>query len=399
MAARSMTHDEARACLTLINKYGGVAAASRAENIPRETLQSRHKRAYQILSREEDSDEWLKSSARQGMAPGHFEHGVAPGYKMGKVTVMRRADTGEPMFTWERQSPEDRKLREWIEAAFEALKSDIVPTGPVDGPATTNDDLCNLFTYSDFHLGMLAQQEEGGADWDLKIAERTLLGSFRMMLNQSPQAHTAIVNIQGDMLHSDGLLPVTPAHRHVLDQDGRFGRIVGIAIRSIRELVNLALQRHQAVHLVICEGNHDEASSIWLRLMFQALYENEPRVSVNTSDIPYYVFEWGLTMLGFHHGHKVKNEQLPMLFAAQFPQEWGRTTKRAIHCGHRHHCDEKEYSGVTVVQHPTIAARDAYAARGGWIADRAVQSITYSKRFGQVGRVFVTPEMLKPATV
>jgi hypothetical protein len=99
-------------------------------------------------------------------------------------------------------------------------------------------------------------------------------------------------------------------------------------------------------------------------------------------------------MLGVHHGHKVKNEQLPLLFAAQFPQMWGETTKREIHCGHRHHRDEKEYNGVTVIQHPTIAARDAYAARGGWIADRSVQSITYHKRFGQVGRVTICPEML-----
>jgi hypothetical protein len=275
---------------------------------------------------------------------------------------------------------------------------DAVPrAAPVDAPEAANGDLCNLYTYSDFHLGMLAQAEEGGANWDIKIAERTLMSSFAMMLAQSPPAHTAVVNIQGDMLHSDGLLPVTPAHRHVLDQDGRFGRIVETAIRSIRALVAMALEKHQAVHLVICEGNHDEASSVWLRLLFKAFYENEPRISVNASELPFYVFVWGETMLGFHHGHKVKNEQLPLLFAAQFPQEWGLTKRRAVHCGHRHHCDEKEYNGVTVVQHPTIAARDAYAARGGWIADRAVQSITYSKRFGQVGRVFVTPEMLRAA--
>jgi hypothetical protein len=52
-------------------------------------------------------------------------------------------------------------------------------------------------------------------------------------------------------------------------------------------------------------------------------------------------------------------------------------------------------NGVTVVQHPTLAARDAYAARGGWIADRAAQAITYHKRFGQVGRVMVCPEMVE----
>jgi len=336
------------------------------------------------------------TAARLGYAPGHFEHGVAPGFAMGKVTVQRGAD-GSVERVWERQSPTTENALEVLREAVAGILEPIEPVDPVAAPHGANDDLCNLYTYSDFHLGMLAQEEEGGANWDIKIAERTLVSSFSMMLAQSPPAHTGIVNIQGDMLHSDGLLPVTPAHRHVLDQDGRFSRIVSVAIRSIRALIHMALEKHPAVHVVICEGNHDEASSVWLRLMFQALYENEPRVTVNASELPFYVFEWGRTMLGFHHGHKVKNEQLPLLFAAQFPDVWGRTVKRAVHCGHRHHCDEKEYNGVTVVQHPTIAARDAYAARGGWIADRAVQSITYSKRFGQVGRVFVTPEMLMEA--
>jgi len=135
--------------------------------------------------------------------------------------------------------------------------------------------------------------------------------------------------------------------------------------------------------------------SLWrLRQMFSALYEEEPRVSVDTAALPFYTFIWGDTFLGFHHGHKVKNESLPLLFAAQFRSEWGRTSRAYLHCGHRHHCDEKEYNGATVIQHPTLAARDAYAARGGWIAERAAQSITYSKRYGQVGRVFVTPEMI-----
>lgn len=379
MPTPPLADDLCKEAVEAVQRLGTQIAAAEALGIPRGTLQHR-----------------LREAARRGFAPGHFENGVAPGFLMGKVTVQRAAD-GSVERTWERQSPDQQQALEALRGAVEAMAGEIAPVAPIDAPAASLGDLCNLYTYSDFHLGMLAQEEEGGADWDLKIAERTLIDSFAAMIAQSPAAHTAILNIQGDMLHSDGLLPVTPAHRHVLDQDGRFSRIVGVAIRTIRQLVAMALAKHEAVHLVICEGNHDEASSVWLRLMFQALYEAEPRVTVNASELPFYVFVWGQTMLGFHHGHKVKNEQLPLLFAAQFPAEWGATKRRAVHCGHRHHCDEKEYNGVTVVQHPTIAARDAYAARGGWIADRAVQSITYSKRFGQVGRVFVTPEMLRAA--
>lgn len=367
--------------LNAINEYGSGGKAAKALGVDKSTINY----AVQALRR---------SAAARGYAPEHdMTRPVPEGFKLARHAQYYDSD-GKPRGKWVIATPDAQAREAAMKAAFGAMASELPRVAPIDAPSAVNDDLANLYTYSDFHLGMLSNEEESGADWDIKIAERTMMSSFAMMIEQSPAAHTAVVNIQGDMLHSDGLLPVTPAHRHVLDQDGRFSRIVATAIRSIRQLVRMALERHQEVHLVIAEGNHDEASSVWLRLMFAALYEDEPRVSVNASELPFYVFEWGETMLGFHHGHKVKNEQLPLLFAAQFPEVWGRTKRRAVHCGHRHHCDEKEYNGVTVVQHATIAARDAYAARGGWIADRAVQSITYSKRFGQVGRVFVTPEML-----
>ena len=46
-----------------------------------------------------------------------------------------------------------------------------------------------------------------------------------------------------------------------------------------------------------------------------------------------------------------------------------------------------------VVQHSTIVARDAYAARGGWMSERTMKAITYHSIFGEVGRITVTPEM------
>ena len=309
----------------------------------------------------------------------------------GRSTLIK---DGETVMVWEKESLDREKQEEARQAAFAAMAESLPRELPASAPVTVNDDLCNLYTFTDYHLGMLAWHKEGGDDWDLDIAERTLLDAFAEMVRQSPKAHTAIINLQGDFLHTDGLVPATPAHGHILDADSRYPKIVAAAIRAVRTIVRTALADHAHVRLIIAEGNHDESGSVWMRQMFEALYDLEPRVSVDTSALPFYTFMWGQTFLGFHHGHKVKNEALPLLFAAQFREQWGQTTKAYLHCGHRHHCDEKEYNGATVVQHPTLAARDAYAARGGWIAERAAQSITYSKRFGQVGRVYVSPEML-----
>lgn len=332
-------------------------------------------------------------AAKQGYAPGHFESGTAPGFGMGKVTIQRNAE-GAVERTWERQSPDQQEREEALQAALEAMCERIEPVAPVPVPVATTDDLCALYTLTDAHIGMLAWHREGGADWDLGIAERTIVGCLAETVRQMPRSRTAVLNQLGDLLHYDGLSAITPTSGHILDADGRFTKMVEVAVRVIRRVVTMMLEKHERVHIIMAEGNHDMASSVWLRTMFKALYENEPRITVDDSALPYYVFEFGSVMLGFHHSHLRKNPQLPQLFAAQFAPMWGRTTKRYIHTGNLHHGEEKEHAGATVIQHPTLAARDAYAARGGWMAERALSAITYHRQFGQVGRVTVCPEMV-----
>jgi len=371
-----------RIVLQAVIENGSLLAASKALGLHRSSLQDTLRR---VKAR----------AALQGLSPEHSMRHTVPETHVVKGVSTLYAHDGSIKSQWVKSLLDDKVREEMRQEAWNAMADELPrldATPPVDDG---RDDLCNLITCTDFHLGMLAWQKEGGDDWDLKIAERVLWGSFSRMIDAMPCARTCVLNIQGDFLHSDGLLPVTPAHKHVLDQDGRFSKIVAVAIRVLRRLVNHALAKHPKVHLLIVEGNHDEASSMWLRQMFAALYENEPRLTVNDSELPFYVYQHGKVMLAFHHGHKVKNEQLPMLFAAQFSRMWGETSKRYCHTGHRHHLDEKEYSGMTVTQHPTLSARDAYAARGGWIAERAALGITYHATQGQYARTYVSPDMIE----
>lgn len=371
------------------NRLGSMRAAARELEVHKSTVQ--------------ESIERLKlSAARAGYAPGHFESGVAPGFNMGKVTV-QRGPSGEVERTWERQSPDQERQQEFMRTAAAAMAENLPRAKPVRAPAATDANLASVYTLTDSHVGALCWHRENldpNGDWDLAIAERTLIGCFEHMVAASPAARTGIVAQLGDFLHSDGMGMIegrTPTSGHVLSQDGRFQKVVQTAIRILRRVVALALAKHERVVVLLAEGNHDLASSVWLRAMFKALYENEPRLEVIDSELPYYVYQHGKTMLAWHHGHLRKNDQLPLLFAAQFPKVWGETTRRYAHTGHRHHFEEKEHSGMSVVQHSTLAARDAYAARGGWMSDRQCTAITYHSEFGQVCRNTVTPEMLAAA--
>lgn len=337
----------------------------------------------------------LINAAKMGYAPeADLIHPTSdPFYVKGVSTFYN--EKGQAVRQWVKTDLDKEKQKEILAEAYTAMATELPKLAPVKFNSAVSNDLCNLVVFTDYHMGQMSWGKEGGSDWDLKIAERVINQSFDNLIERAPKSGTLLLCIQGDFLHTDGLLPVTPAHKHVLDVDSRFSKMVDVSIRAIRRILDKGLRTHAKVHLVIAEGNHDETASLWLRKMFKALYENEPRLSVNDSELPYYVYKHGQVMLGFHHGHKVSNETLPLLFASQYPSIWGATAKRYVHCGHRHHTDEKEYSGVTVTQHPTLAARDAHSSRGGYISERAANLITYHTKYGQVGRTIVCPEMFE----
>lgn len=336
-----------------------------------------------------------------GYSPDHgLTTPIAPGYVgRGHSTLYKvNPETGDkmPVLQWEKTKADEEARQRAFEAAVTAACEQIPPTPPAPGPRAFHADLLNLCIFTDFHLGMRAWSEESGEDWDLEKAEELIIKAFAYMIRASPPAAVCFIAQMGDFLHFDGLLPVTPTSRHVLDASSQFQQIVRAAVRILRRLIAIALEHHDRVVVLAGEGNHDLASAPWQQALLSALYEHEPRVEVIDTPRPYYAYQWGQTMLAVHHGHLKKKESLPELFAAMYPEIWGRTTKRYAHSGHYHHehVPRKGMSGMLVHQHPTLAPNDAHSTRAGYVSERQTRAITYHKAFGEASTVVVTPEML-----
>jgi len=192
-----------------------------------------------------------------------------------------------------------------------------------------------------------------------------------------------------------GLQATTEASGHILDADGRFQKLVRVVVRAVRRIINMLLEKHDHVHVLMCEGNHDTSASVWLREMLHAMYEYEPRITVDRSADPYYAYEFGDTSLYFHHGHKKKVSDIAQVFVSKFREMFGRTRHSFAHMGHLHHIDVKEGNLMVVEQHRTLAAPDAHSSRGGYSSGRDAKVITYHKRFGEVGRITINSDMLR----
>ena len=298
---------------------------------------------------------------------------------------------------WIKTDRDAERQMELLRESVLAMCDDIPRHAAIKTPKLTNANLLNLYVITDYHFGMLSWAEETGEDWDVSIAESLLVKWFESAIAQSPNAETGILCNLGDFLHQDGMEALTPTGRNLLDADSRFAKIVRVIIRCLRRVIDMLLHKHKKLHLIMAEGNHDMASSVWLREMFAAMYQNEPRITIDVSPDPYYCVEWGQTSLFFHHGHKKKPASVDDVFAAKFREVFGRTKHSYAHLGHMHHVWQKETNLMIVEQHRTLAAKDAYASRGGWLSGREASCITYHKEYGQAGRITITPDMVRGA--
>jgi hypothetical protein len=360
--------------------HGSIAAAGRALDLPHNTFASRYRRALQAGVKPEVQ-----------VLLGGSSNAPPEGYKLKGTSTLIDAE-GNARLQWVKTDASLERLRAAQQTAFEAMCAELKALKPVKLKTKNLDlGLLNLFTLTDCHVGMLAWDKEAGEDWDLTIAESCLVESLARLIENAPDAHTGILNQLGDFLHFDSLAAVTPTNHHLLDADSRYQKVVAVAVRVLRRAIDLMLAKHKAVHVKIMEGNHDPAGSVWLRVMFQHLYEKNPRVTIDGSPNPYTIYLHGSTLLGFHHGHLTKMVKLPSVFAQQFRAEWGQSTHTYIHVGHLHHTHELETPGANVIQHPTLATKDAYAARYGFLSKRQLTAMTYDRVDGEVGRNIVVP--------
>lgn len=304
---------------------------------------------------------------------------------------------GRLLAKWIKTNQTAEDSAKMIRTVVDALKEDLPRVDPTPPPPEVTDELLNQFIVTDSHFGMLAWREETGDDYDLNIAEKLILDWFSAAISLAPRAHTAILAQLGDLMHHDALESVTPASRHVLDADSRLQKVIRVVIRTIRRIIGMLLETHQHVHVVMASGNHDPASSAWLREMLAVMYENEPRITVDNSPMLYYSYEWGKTALFYHHGHKSNIKNLDVKCAGLFRELYGRSEYAYVHFGHLHSDEGKKTELMYMERHETLAAQDAYAAGGPWISGRSSKRITYSKRFGEVSRDIIRPEMVAGA--
>lgn len=294
---------------------------------------------------------------------------------------------------WVKTKTDKKDMQDFVSAAIEGFKGKIEHEPPQEFKNPVNSELLTLYPITDYHYGMMAWAGETGADWDLKIAEAVLVNWFCQAVDSAPDSKQAIFANMGDFIHFDSLLPITPANKHVLDAAGRLPQVVNSIVRVMRYIIRLLLDKHENVHIIWAEGNHDESTSVLMRALFAEKYMDEPRVTVDNSHIPYYAYEFGQNSIFVHHGHKRSVANLTETLVANFREMIGRTKNSYAHTGHRHHKHIKENAIIEIEQHQTLSAPDSHCTRAGFKSKRRANVITYHKEHGEIARATIAPEI------
>lgn len=345
----------------------------------------------------------LAKAARHGYSPDHdMVHQLPEGYLLKGTSTLYDSKTGEPKIQWVKSELDKERQHEMFMEMVEGLASTLPRIELSDVPHPHRDtDLMVCYPVGDHHLGMLSWDKETDADWDLMIGEKMLMQAMDYLVQAAAPSEQATVVFLGDFMHYDSFEAVTPSSRNQLDADSRFPKMVRTAVRCMRYLIEVAATHHDHVHVIVEIGNHDLSSSIFLMECLSNIYENEPRITIDTSPMHYHYFHFGKNLIGVHHGHGTKMQNLPLIMAADKPELWGATEHRMWWTGHIHHSktqaaiSAQDFSGCTVESFRVLAPEDAWARQKGYRAKRDMKSITLHREYGEVARHTVNPGMFK----
>lgn len=156
-------------------------------------------------------------------------------------------------------------------------------------------------------------------------------------------------------------------------------------------MLSAALRRNARVIVRNLKGNHDEETAPAIAWFLRAWYRNEPRVEVDLDQSLFFYHQHGLVMLSATHGHEAKLKDMPGIMAHRRAEMWGATKFRYAHGFHVHHQSKMatEGNGVIMESHQAPIPQDSWHFGSGFLSGRSLQTVTYHRAVGEIGRVRV----------
>ena len=373
--------DRQKEVCNAVIKNGSNAKAAYALGVNRRTIDKTMQRIERF-------------AASKAVAPHkNVDRETMEGFDAKRVSTAYKED-GSIALQWVIQEPQKRNMKEKIDALMEGMTDDL--TGfkfPVAQPATLDDDYLAMYMIGDHHFGMLADSETkiDDDDWDVKIATQILIDATDRLANRVGDAEVGVLLNVGDFFHADSSANTTTKGTPV-DVDTRIGKTFKLAGRLFQVLIDKMLEVHNEVVVINVRGNHDSDMACHLSSCLELLYSEEPRVNVLPNYSKFIHYQWHNNLFVFHHGDRMKHEQILQAVIKNLDDEWSQSKNRYCHLGHIHHHTAREVGSMHFEHWGSLTATDQWHSDSGYGAERSMTAVVYHKQHGEDSRVKIKVE-------
>jgi len=220
------------------------------------------------------------------------------------------------------------------------------PIVPIIARGSTVDDKKKIIkrelevSLMDIHLGMRTFKPESERDWSPDEAEIMTMEILEKLLIDSRKYgpfERIVFPMGNDFLHTDNCFNTTTAGTFQPEADAwkhNFlrGELLGLAIMD-------RLIKEAPVKVIAVPGNHAQHSEIALSRILNAYYRNNDNFEIDASMAPFKFHDYGVNLLGFEHGHSIRQQiRLAALMANETRLDgvWEKARYCEWHCGDQH---------------------------------------------------------------
>ena len=315
-----------------------------------------------------------------------FEAEETPMITKGKSTLYD--EFGDVKLQWVKEDVEKKNEIESIKKAIDMIVERVPAREPIKrDTAVLDKDIVNVYISNDLHIGaLMSEKETGDKDWDLKVAEETIRHSIDYLVDNSPKSELGVIADLGDTTEADDFKNRTPHSGNPLDVDGRYDKMLGVAMDMMVYMVEKALEKHEKVMFINISGNHDITGGHAIRAYVKAWFRDEPRVTVDSSpkDIKY--FRFGSTLLGFAHGDGLKMKDAGETMAVDNEKIWSETVDRYFFFGHTHKESVIDGRLCKAESFRNLAPLNQWAAHKGYRRQVGTMKCkTFHNKWGEIG--------------
>jgi hypothetical protein len=277
---------------------------------------------------------------------------------------------------------------------FETMKQEIIDSIsnhvpkyiPIDREEVIEGHLL-VVDPADIHIGKLCEAFDTGEDYNCQIAVQRVREGVQGIIRKAKGFNIdKILFIGGnDILHIDTPNRTTTGGTNQ-DTDGMWYSNFLTAKKLYVEILEMLLPIAD-VHFTFNPSNHDYMSGFFLADVIQTCFKDSKNITFDCSIAHRKGFLYGKNLIGTTHGDGAKQQDLPLLMAAEFPIEWSQSKHRYIYTHHIHHKSAKDYVGITVESLRSPSGSDSWHHKKGYLSIKAVEGFIHHKEFGQVARL------------